>query len=481
MSFRARGFALLAAILASLFGCSDGAPPNLVLIVLDTVRADRVRCEGGEESLTPYLDAFCERSIRFTRASSTSSWTLPAHASLFTGLHPLEHGATQEHTRLDERAATLAEALRERGYRTLGVSANPMVSVKSGLARGFETFEETWRERSPRKFPNAAEHRNNQAVASLLDSGAMSEPFFLFVNYIEAHGPNNPPEPHRSRALSPDRNESFVKRAREHSARRHYLDPTAITKREFAVMNELYDGEVAYLDTLVGGLLENLEARGKLDNALVAITSDHGENIGEGGHFRHIFSLTGATVRVPLLIRLPGDRRAGEVRSEPVGLVDVYETLLARAGAAPASSSHAGRDLLARLDPSAPVIAEYYFPSQALGLFERDSNPDPPPQLAPYLRRLRSIEGEGLRFVWASDGKHELYDLEADPLEHSDVGADPRFAERAKALRDELDAFVRAGGGPKPLPEGAPEAEGVFEDLDAESARLLRELGYLPE
>jgi arylsulfatase A-like enzyme len=455
-----------------------------VLIVLDTVRADRVRCVEEGASLTPELDAFCKRSIRFTRASSTSSWTLPAHASLFTGLYPIEHGATQEHTRLDADAVTLAEILGARGYRTYGVSANPMVSRKSGLARGFDSFEETWRSRRGRGFPEAAEHPNNRAVADLLGAGTNAAPFFLFVNYIEAHRPNNPPEPYRSRALSPGRDEPAVKRARQRSARNHYLDPAAISAAEFAILGELYDGEIAYLDALVGGLLARMEADGQLENTLVIVTSDHGENLGDRGHFRHIFSLTGGSVRVPLLIRLPGDRRAGEVNAEPVGLVDVFATLLAQAGAEPPSGPLAGRDLLASPDTSAAVVAEYYFPNQALGLFAKDSTPDPPPQLGPYLRRLRSIEADGLRFVWGSDGRHELYDLAADPEEHRDRFGDPRFAAATTGLRERLDAFVQSGGGPTPLPEAAPNAaptEGVFEDLDPESARLLRELGYLPD
>jgi arylsulfatase A-like enzyme len=466
-------------------GCAPEAPrrPNIVLIVLDTVRADRVACGTDGRGLTPNLDALCARSIVFTHASSTSSWTLPAHASLFTGLYPLQHGATQEHTVLAGGAATLAELLGARSYRSFGVSANPVVSVKSGLARGFDEFVETWRKRRDSAFPEAADHPNQRAVAGLLGGLPADQPFFLFVNYIEAHGPNDPPEPHLSRALADGTSRALLERARGRSASAHYLDPAAISPEEFAVIGDLYDGEVAYLDALVGGLLDELEANGRLADSVVIVTSDHGENLGDHGHFRHIFSLTGSTVRVPLLIRLPGDEGAGEVRTDPVGLLDVFASVLALTGT-PAPVEASGRDLFGPAPAaSAAMIAEYYYPLQALGLFLRDASDVPPPQLASYLRRLRSVEVDGLRYIWSSDGRDELYDVAADPAELRNLRGDPRFAEAEARLRDRLDAFVAAAGGPRPLPAGAvtpDELGGAFEDLDPESAELLRELGYLP-
>ena len=147
MSGRRPASLVVVLLLAGCAGCSRGSleRPNIALIVLDTVRADRITCSGEDRVATPHIDALCDRGIFFAHASSTSSWTLPAHASLFTGLYPLQHGATQEHTRLGNGASTLAEILGAHGYRTFGASANPMVSVKSGLARGFESFAETWR------------------------------------------------------------------------------------------------------------------------------------------------------------------------------------------------------------------------------------------------------------------------------------------------------------------------------------------------
>ena len=142
--------------------------PDVVVVVLDTTRADHVSAYGYARPTTPGFDAFAARAILFERAYATSSWTVPSHASLFTGLYPIQHGATQEHTRLDEGASTLAEVLGANGYRTFAVSANPLVSIKSGLARGFDEFVETWRAKRDTPFPTAREHPNVRAVDRLL-------------------------------------------------------------------------------------------------------------------------------------------------------------------------------------------------------------------------------------------------------------------------------------------------------------------------
>jgi arylsulfatase A-like enzyme len=449
------------------------------------VRADRITCGGGDRAATPRIDALCDRGVFFTQVSSTSSWTLPAHASLFTGLYPLHHGATQEHTRLDPGASTLAEILGAHGYRTFGVSSNPIVSIKSGLARGFDQFAETWRAERDTPHPPAREHPNFRAVERLLAKLAPDERFFLFVNYVEAHGPNDPPEPYRSRALSPGAEPSLVERASRRGAASYYLDPSSIAPAEFAVLNELYDGEIAYLDELAGGLLDGLEESGHRDQTLVIIASDHGENFGDHGHFRHAFSLYGSTIRVPLLLLLPGGERAGEVRTESVGLVDVFATVLAAAGVTGPEGAVKGRDLLGDLTPdeAAPIIAEYYFPLQALELFEPEAPVIHREALEPHLRRLRSIEMDGLRLIWSSDGRHELFDLAEAQEERRNLNGEPRLAAREQRLHARLDAFVASGVGPRPLPDETQRRagpEGAFEDLDPVSVEQLRELGYLP-
>jgi len=482
---------LLLVIFAVLSGCTPGANsrPNIVLIVLDTVRADRLNCRSDSGVPTPRIDELCERGSYFEKVSSTSSWTLPAHASLFTGLYPIRHGATQEYTYLDERAPTLAELLGESGYRTFGVSANPMVSIQSGLARGFDSFDETWRESARLQSQQLGEHANLTAVDALMEFRDRDRPFFLFVNFIEAHGPNAPPEPYRSSATRARIAAGDVARVNEHDAKSFYLDPASISAGDFALLSTLYDAEVAQLDALVGALVDRLAAAGVLEDSLLIITSDHGENFGEHGHFRHIFSLHQSTVHVPLLVVRPDGAHAGERREDPIALVDLFATILAAAGVAiPEPDLKApnldARDLFAGTpSPERPIVAEYYFPAQALGLFEPEALAAQPERLGPYLRRLRSIESDGLRLIWSSDGAHELYDLTTDPNEARNITGDPRFADRERELHTRLEVFVAEAGGPRPLPGGAKYSEparGAFGDLDPESVELLRELGYLP-
>jgi arylsulfatase A-like enzyme len=477
--------ALRNAALTALGLVACGAPPperpNVILIVLDTVRADRLSCYGYERPTTPHIDALCRRGVRFTNAFSTSSWTLPAHASLFTGLFPIEHGATQERTRLEGGVSTLAEILGAHGYATFAASANPLVSSRTGLDRGFDVFVDTWRGKRDARPPAPERHPNLRALMAFLDSLEPGRPFFAFVNYIEAHGPYAPPEPHRSRFLTPGTSPERVRSAIRRNTASYYLAEDPIPPAEVAVLSDLYDGEVARVDALVGALVDALERSGRLDGALLVVTSDHGENLGEHGHFRHVFSLYGTTVRIPLIAVLPDGRRAGEVRPEPVSLVDLFTTVLARCGVEPPTAAAAGRDLLADLGDTAerPVFAEYYYPLQALGLFAPEVFEAHRARLSPFLRRLRSVQVGDWRLIVSSEGSHELFDRSTDPGEQRDLAGSPSVAERERRLAERLDAFVaRAGGGP-PLPE-APDVSGsAFGELDAESAERLRELGYV--
>jgi arylsulfatase A-like enzyme len=466
-------------------GCFLEPPqPNVLLVVIDTLRADRVSSYGYRRPTTPNIDAIAAAGIRFERANSTSSWTLPAHASMFTGRFPIEHGATQEHTVVDEALPTLAERFAEAGYATVGISGNGVVNRGSGLARGFGEFVEGWRESAPTGAAHDR-HPNIVALRRSLQRIGKERPFFAFVNFIEVHGPYAPPAPYRGRFLSEPGHSPLVQSATRRKAPAYYLDPSSISDDEFRVLNDLYDGEVAYADALVGALMAELETAGVRDDTVVVITSDHGENIGDHGHFRHVFSLYHTTVRVPLIVSFPDGARAGEVRSEAVSLIDLYPTLLGLAGLDPADAAPRARDILADSAlPAAPVFAEYYFPLQVLQMFDNSSETGPRETLDTHLRRLRSVEHEGWRLIWSSNGAHELYRTDRDAAEHIDRSGDPSAATSQQQLLQTLDEFVAAAGGSPPLPDGATrlvDDAGAFGDLDAETRRHLQELGYLPE
>ena len=313
-------------------------------------------------------------------------------------------------------------------------------------------------------------------MRALLEERDPTRPFFLFVNYIEAHGPYAPPEPYRSQFLSPGRAPTLVATAlRRRGPADHYLGDGAISPEEFEVLNELYDGEVAYVDALVGELVAELERQDVLSESVLLVTSDHGENIGHNGHFRHIFSLYDGTLRVPLIAVLPDGSRAGEVATEPVSLRDLFATVLARFGIEQETS---GRDVLEGRDAAEPLFAEYYYPLQAFEAFPPKLLADRPEVLGPWRRRLRAVESDGWKLVWGSDGRHELFDLGADPNEATNLAGAAGVALRERTLADRLARFVEAAGGDAPLPvaAGAPPLD---PGLDDESRARLRELGYL--
>ena len=274
-------------LFAGLLACDGGddglaaAPgaPDIVLIVIDTARADRFSFMGYPRATTPRIDGLAAQGIAFTNAHSTSSWTVPSHASLFTGLYTVEHGANQEHNRLEEGPATLAELLGAAGYETVAVSGNAVVGQRTGLVRGFQRYQKAWRERNRGDPPGPAEHRTGPIVEALLSETDRDRPYFLFVNFVEPHGRYWAPAEHRKRFVPEDIDEALVQEALAVRAWRHYLNPRALGDAHYAVLNDLYDAELAYVDDLVADLLERLKRLGRLDNAVVVITSDHGETL----------------------------------------------------------------------------------------------------------------------------------------------------------------------------------------------------------
>lgn len=474
-----------------LFACSSDwirhkpARMNVLLIILDTVRADRLSCYGYGAETTPAIDALARKGLRFERFFSNASWTLPSHASIFTGLYPAAHRATQETLRLSDARPTLAEIFSKAGYQTFGASSNPIVRRRSGLARGFQVFHEVFRGEGaePSTERDRRMHRNNAAFEEFLATSDRKRPFFAFLNYIEAHLPYDPPPAFASKFVGDDFLGMDVSRARGLLMPDHYVR-NMITEEDFRILSHLYDAEIAYVDAQIGQLISFLEADGRLDDTIVVITSDHGDNIGEHGHFAHVLSIYNTLLHVPLVIVLPDGAHAGEVRRDIGQSIDLFPTLLAYCGLEYDGEMH-GRNLFAEGAETvrARAMAEYYYPRQVMNVLGATAIEQRMEEFLPYMRRLRALQDGGMKLIWGSDGRHELYDIAKDPYEQRNLLLDHPDDVRLHEMVDALLEIVDESQGTPALGEPPPpfwKIEGMEGFAEDEAVlEKLRALGYV--
>ncbi len=460
--------------------------PDILVLLLDTTRADRLGFYGHAAPTSPQLDALAAQSRVFERAIASANWTLPSHASLFTGLPAHRHGAVAAEGWLRDDCVTLAERLAGAGYQTYLFSANPFVSAEHNLAQGFEVQEHPWQGRwreqvraymEQRDYPG--EPRQSQ-FAPFKDAGEVirrgfarwlaerddARPFFAFLNLMEAHRPYYATREERLRFLSPEQVERSIQM--EHGYRERHAFGFGLheySPEDLAAVAGLYDAALRHLDEIVGGIVRDLRDAGRLDHTLLVVTSDHGEHLGDQHRLGHEYSLYDALIRVPLLLRYPPRIAAGR-ESRAVQQLDLHATLLELAGL-PRDPEDGGRSLLAPADPAgAPrwLLSESLEPKRKPvdAVLRHYPNFDP----TPWLRPLRSVERAGHKLIQAEGGPSELYEIERDPLELHD-----RFGERP-----ELAAELAAGLAGLERGERAP-APAV--EIDAEQRALLEELGYL--
>lgn len=455
-------YALVILGLALLLRSSDREPPAdrpaFLLILLDTVRADRLGCYGNAVDLTPQLDRFAAGAARFAQAYAQAPWTLPSVASLFTSQWVQEHGAgggIGEYTALPEEARTIAEQFRSGGYATALISNVVFLSEKFGLDQGFAEVDLF----SPASNLECrrAEVTTELALAWLAEH--RTAPFFLVVHYFDPHLIYDPPQPFRARYADPrDAHSSEVLFGRSDELIDSRQGRRALHFETVARLAKLYLGEIAYVDREVGRLLDGLRSQRLEARTVVVVAADHGEEFGDHGNFEHGHSFYQELVRVPLLLRVPPELRARhglpddlcQEIEQTVRLIDVAPTLCELGGLSPAASFR-GVSLLPLLQgkaqPERVVLIEN-------SMWTRGG--------------VAWLRGGWKLIQQASDAEHQLFDLRRDPAERYDRAAEnpPRLAE----LRGELEEFRSQLGVP---------AESRAPQLDAADRERLRSLGYL--
>jgi arylsulfatase A-like enzyme/Tfp pilus assembly protein PilF len=424
----ALGFTTLIAGLPACGPERDSPTPPIILISIDTCRADHVGCYGTGPSATPNLDRLAAHALRFTHVLSPVPMTLPSHCSMFTGMTPLGHGVHDNLTyRLDDGCLTLPEILRKHGYRTAGITGAFVLDARFGIGQGFEHYDD--RIDTGTGGSTRLNERKAQEVTRLALQWIEQAPrgrFFLFLHYYDPHAPYEPPQ-------------SFA--------------------ASFA--SDPYRGEIAYVDDCLGQLFAKLDALDLYKRSLILVTSDHGEGLGEHGESGHGYYIYQSTLHVPLIIKLPG-RTEARVVDEPAGLIDLAPTILGQVGLAlPAAMT--GRDLLdggtrAReaKQPSAPR------PDAQRALYCESLTPTKH-GCAPLLGVVR---GE-LKYIQTT--RPELYDLARDPRESRDLITER--ARQANELRAGLETWLAQAAGPElPGRRAAP---------DEEMRARLQSLGYI--
>ena len=397
--------------------------PNVLLITLDTTRADRLGCYGRAAARTPHLDALARAGVLFRNAYAQVPLTLPSHCSIMTGLVPPRHGVHNNGSYvLGPGHTTLAEILAGRGYRTAAFVASFSVDSRFGLDQGFAHYDDSFQAGQPFKPVNS--ERRADAVAALFSAwldgpgGASGGgPFFAWVHFFDPHLPYRPPAPY---------------------------------DREFAA--DPYDGEVAFMDEAVGAVLGRLRAKGLLDRTLVVAAGDHGEAFGEKVETGHGVFLYDGTLRVPLIVSAPGRLPAGRSVGTRVRLTDIAPTVLDLAGL-PVPEGLDGESLAplaaGKSGPDRDAYIETFYPRENYGWSE-----------------LVGLVSEKWKLVRAP--RPELYDLAADPGETRNLATSAGSV--AAELGRRLEAVLRSAAG---IGSGSGRA------LTAEEEERLRSLGYV--
>ena len=477
----------LSGVGATALGCGRAIRPDVLLVTLDTTRADRLHCYGNARIETPALDGLARTGVLFERAYTAIPSTLPSHAAILTGLYPASLGLHDNGIyALADPHATLAERLRAAGYETGAFVSAFVLDHRFGLARGFDVYDDAmvsplahasdaskpgaapalpdaargWLARMAEPFERRASETTAHAIAWVAARG--EAPVFAWVHYFDAHQPYQPPPPWNERYDPGYAGPMDGDRARYHALmrERNWTRHTPEARREIDHLIALYDGELSYVDGELAKLLDAFARRGR--PTLVVVVGDHGESFGEHVQiFEHNQEIYEEVTRVPLLVRLPDGASAGRRVDALVRTIDLAPTVLDWVGLAAAPEIE-GRSLRPELlgREAAPPRDALVEARRSRQLFAADHS----------LLGLRRGDWAAVLALDPADRvlRRELYDLASDPRElRSLASAEP-------ATIDALDAAIRAL-----VPPPGASADGAERALDPQTEAALRALGYL--
>jgi len=450
--------------------------PNVLLIVLDSVRKDHLSAYGYDRPTTPALREFAERATRYDQAIAAAPWTPPSHAAMFSGKYPSNVGVFGRTPQYDPDQPHVAQLLSEAGYRTFGFSNSHHTSPDRGFDRGFDYYHDIL---SLPRFMGTMYEPSLDFLRHLYDYfrkdyddssfqlrrlrtriAGSEEPFFGFINCNSAHSPYDPPERFAEPFLSAfdgwdDVDEETARAVGDRDGYEYMMGELEMGPTEWELVQCWYDGEIRYLDFLLGQLFDFLRREGVFEETMVVVTSDHGEQFGERGLAYHQFSLSEVLLNVPLFVKWPGQTES-DVSGELVSLTDLAPTMVELAtGSVPEGMD--GRSLRSG-DPPEAVFAEYGRPYEPL-----QEKLDPYREtFRQYDRGLQAVRTRDHKLVRETPGGERLYrvgDMCEEPIEDESLRTD---------LSDLLDE--RLGD----LPTGS-----YDEDVEAHVRDHLEEMGYM--
>ncbi|MFC6905798.1 sulfatase [Halalkalicoccus tibetensis] len=479
--------------------------PNVLFIVMDTSRANIAL----NEEVMPTVASIADEGATFENAFTTAPWSLPSHASIFTGQYSSHHNTHAGSTQFNPDVSPLAEVFAQENYETRAISNNIWISPEFGFDRGFQSFQKGWqlvdggadigqiskeqdtradqvraiadellRIDAPktiinslfalfvRKRYDSGAWLTNKRLFRWLQSRDNSQSFFAFLNYLEPHLPYDPPE-NAIKQINGSEADTERMRSVPQDAWDHFAGDLELTDRDFDDLKTLYAAELRYLDSRIESVYEKLDEVGILDDTILVITGDHGENIGDHDLMDHQYSLHDTLLHVPLIIRYPEAFDPGSEYEQSVELRDLYPTLLDLCNIETSLDATQSDRNIATEEGSGYTLGEYLTPQPAMETLE-DRFGNLSERVRAHDRSLASIRTQDWKLIIGSDGSELLYDLQTDPDERHDVRED--HEDVVTELRDQM---------PEPIKNVEEKSESEDRNVGSRTEQRLEDLGYL--